>query len=803
MNEGRILLNKRFENLKKLNPFIKNIIWIDENNQKDLNKKYYRKLNSKFPDANVIFFANLDALNNLDMFSFQTIHLIISGKLFQDYINYMKKNLCKLKCIIISIIFTSPEMFKTFTNKPDNHQYIKNETYQYLENEFYNLGKFHYRFSEIEEFFEKYEKLMNENFKLYPIITEKTKIIYDDVYIFQEIKNSKDLILFSLYDSISKKEIDINEFEIKEFIKKCLELYNNAEVTELLLPLTILTEIPYEILSKYFIRLYTLQNNFYNDINNTLLNNSLLNDEKKHFSCYIKMLYKGLEINSLKPFDVNECNIYRGSYINKKELDLIKKYYKNMKDIKNKKYNLPSSVLYSKSFLSFSKNEKKAVNFLNNNNHNSNAVPVLFVITQKTPYKYEYISDADLEKDSISRYSNEKEVLFFPFSCFTVEKISDNFYYEINNKKIQLHLIYLDYLGRYSDTIIDAINNIDKIELEKEIENSNYIKNIQKTKNQNNLKDNIIEEYNNINSQKEHISITSSTSSTPDIEENICNICILKNKKFCYLDKYCKILKIKGFDNFKLEIYDKISNSEINYILELSDGRLLICSLDYLIKLIEIDYVTKNYKFTNILKGHSNLITKVIELKNGKLCSCSFDGYIKLWKKNIDNSYELEINLNFFKNGKFYSLLEVNEIIFSLLNFNNKKFLYFMNLNNKEERIKELNNINLKRENLIQLDNNHLIIGGNYVIYIYEINSNKETEIKCNYIICSLYILKDKGILFGDNIGNLIKIKNIYNFEIIFKKQQVIKEEIDSLGEFENGDICCKNKKKYIINKIV
>ena len=305
---------------------------------------------------------------------------------------------------------------------------------------------------------------------------------------------------------------------------------------------------------------------------------------------------------------------------------------------------------------------------------------------------------------------------------------------------------------------------------------------------------------NNNNSKKESTKESSNNSVT-----NICNICILKNKKFCYLDKYCKILKIKNFDNFKLEIYDKNSNSEINYILELSDGRLLICNLDYLIKIIEIDYVTKNYKFTNILKGHSNLITKVIELKNGKLCSCSFDGSIKLWKKNIDNSYEFEINLKRFENGEngeFYSLLEVNEIIFSLLKYHNKNILYFYNLNIKKEEIKILENINLKRENLIKLDNNNLIIGGNNVIYIYEINNNKEIEIKCDYIICSLYLLKDKGILFGDNNGILVKIKNLDNFEIIFKKQQVEGFEIDSLGEFDNDKqyyICYKDKNCYYL----
>ena len=327
--------------------------------------------------------------------------------------------------------------------------------------------------------------------------------------------------------------------------------------------------------------------------------------------------------------------------------------------------------------------------------------------------------------------------------------------------------------------------------------------------NNNYTQNNAINNINNSKKESTKKNTIDSSNNSVAITDNICNICILKNKYFCCLDKYCKILKIKNFDKFKLKIFDKNSNSEINYILGLSDGRLLICNLDYLIKIIEIDYETKNYIFTNILKGHSNLITKVIELKNGKLCSCSFDGSIKLWKKNIDNSYKLEINLNFFENGKFYSLLEVNEIIFSLLNFENKKFLYFLNLNNKEERIKELNNINLKRENLIQLDNNHLIIGGNYVIYIYEINSNKEIEIKCDYIICSLYLLNDKGILFGDNIGNLVKIKNIYNFEIIFKIQQKIKDEIDpeidSLGEFDNDNkyfICYKNKKFYNFTEI-
>ena len=312
--------------------------------------------------------------------------------------------------------------------------------------------------------------------------------------------------------------------------------------------------------------------------------------------------------------------------------------------------------------------------------------------------------------------------------------------------------------------------------------------------NNNYTQNNALNNNNNSNNESTKKNTKDSSNNSVTITDNICNICILKNKYFCYLDEYCKILKIKDFDKFKLKIDDKNSNSEINYILGLSDGRLLICNLDNLIKIIEIDYETKNNKFTNILKGHSNLITKVIELKNGKLCSCSFDGYIKLWKKNKDNLYEFEINLKLFEEGKFYSLLEINEKIFSLLNYNNKNFLYIMDLNKKEENIKILENINLKRENLIKLDDNKLIIGGYNVIYIYDINKKEEIKIDCNYIICSLYLLKDKGILFGDNKGNLVKIKNIFNFQVIFKKENKdIKDEIDSLGEFNNKEIIYKN----------
>jgi WD40 repeat protein len=508
------------------------------------------------------------------------------------------------------------------------------------------------------------------------------------------------------------------------------------------------------------------------------------------------MLYKGLENKSLKSFDLNECNIYRGTYIEKDELE-------KLKNFNNTKYNkkLPCSILYSKTFLSFNKEENCAFKFMfsSEKKKKTDETPVIFLIKKRKPYKINYISNADLTIDSISKYPDEKEVLFFPFSCFTVENIEEKKYI-INNTEINYSLIRLDYLGRYEDKIFEAIYTIKENDLIKDIESSEYIYNIKQFEGK--IKSKIIDDQ-----LKNEYYIIYQNKETNDKETNvgnICNICILKNYYLCYLKKDCENLKIIGLNKFQLEIFDKDSNSKVNYIMELRDGRLLICSLDYLIKIIEIDFEKLKYEFKIKLKGHTNLITKVIELKNEKLCSCSFDGVIKLWKKNKDNIYELQYNLKGFQNGQFYSLLEINEIIFSLLSFKKKKFLHFMDLKKIKEEKKELNDINLKRENLIQLNDNNLIIGGIKVIYIYKINTKDEIEkIKCDYIICSLLLLKDNGILFGDDQGNLVKIKDLKSFKIIFEKKHDKKEEINSLCQFSENKIGYKNKEMYIISKII
>ena len=103
-------------------------------------------------------------------------------------------------------------------------------------------------------------------------------------------------------------------------------LYNkystNKEVNKLLNSIKNISDIPIELLSKYYARLYTIQSDFYKDINR-----DLRGKEKDKYITYIKLLYEGLKLKSL-PVASND-ELYRGSKISNDEIIKIKEYLKN------------------------------------------------------------------------------------------------------------------------------------------------------------------------------------------------------------------------------------------------------------------------------------------------------------------------------------------------------------------------------------------------------------------------------------------------------------------------------------------
>lgn len=157
--------------------------------------------------------------------------------------------------------------------------------------------------------------------------------------------------------------------KVEKYTNEIYEKYSkeSKDINELLTQIRSLKDIPIELLSKYYNRTYTMESNFYTDINKDLG----LNKKQNHLP-FIKTLYEDTKLKSLSLASNNK--LYRGAKIANDEIDKIKHY------LKNKIENLPASIVFSKSFLSFSKEKEIAESYLGNKNNNKNLSKVLYIL---------------------------------------------------------------------------------------------------------------------------------------------------------------------------------------------------------------------------------------------------------------------------------------------------------------------------------------------------------------------------------------------------------------------------------------
>ena len=223
-----------------------------------------------------------------------------------------------------------------------------------------------------------------------------------------------------------------------------------------------LPNITLEKLAKYYARLYSIESGFYRDINESLR----LNKAEKYLP-FIKTLYEGVKLKILPLASDNI--LYRGTKISKVEIDIIKNFL-------NKKIeNLPGLIVFSKPFLSFSKERDVAFDFLKFSNYDANLTKVLFVLEKDDNVGFNLSTHCDLE--NLSYYEYEKEVLFFPFSSFEIKEIKE---ITISGEKgYEMRLLYL---GKYlkdiendKDMIINA-NTIPDSEFKKQLAECGLIK---------------------------------------------------------------------------------------------------------------------------------------------------------------------------------------------------------------------------------------------------------------------------------------------------------------------------------------
>jgi hypothetical protein len=389
------------------------IIWIDPNiDGDDENKSYFKELN----DENVgyeIYRAKtvLEGMTQINNILFKETIIIVSGKLFKEFIEEFKKNLNNLCFIPNIIVFTANKNQFLSSLDDDFHNSI-------IENNFYNSGGVQTDFSKVKEFIKNPKK----NKKV--ILTRDSEEQFNFDYI--DTKEKLALPMFYKY-LIEFAEQDNNQF--LEFLMK--NYYDKSKEIKKFLDSINSADIPTELLAKYYCRLYTdEESKFYKDLNNDLRKN-----KRDNYLPYIKVLYEGVKLKSLPLAKKNE--LYRGSRLPKKE---IQNFIDNSK--KQKLNGLPGSIVFSKTFLSFTKEKGIALNFIIHTPNSNKLYNTLFILEKDDNINYNLSTHCDLENESC--YPDEKMVLFFPFSFFEIKGIN-----QINIEHEKVFEIRLLYLGSY------------------------------------------------------------------------------------------------------------------------------------------------------------------------------------------------------------------------------------------------------------------------------------------------------------------------------------------------------------------
>ena len=414
-----------------------NIIWIDKNIDNAENSNYLNEFISL--GYKVKTFKNIpEAINEIKKLHFEETFIIVSGSLYIKFILELQKIIKNLCIIPKIIIFTSNK--ERFLKYNKDHLNIIND-------KFYNLGGIRTSFEEILSFILNKIEYNNNN-------QEKDKEKED---LFFEYIDCKEKILLPILYKILIKSTSTDEIEI--YIRMLYNKYSekSQQIKKLLEPIKFLPTIPIELLSKYFIRIYSDElSGFYKDINQDLRNN-----KKDMYLPFIKVLYEGVKLQAL-PLSSDKI-LYRATKLLNSEINKISNY------LSKKIQGLPGEIIFSKTFLSFSMDRNIAEFFLKSNHSQmNNSSKVLFILDKDDYIDYSLSTHSDIEEFSF--FNKEKEVLFFPFSSFEVKEIKKC---SFNNE--DLYEIKLLYLGKYLKELID--NNL-FIQKNANIPNSEFKKQI-------------------------------------------------------------------------------------------------------------------------------------------------------------------------------------------------------------------------------------------------------------------------------------------------------------------------------------
>jgi len=429
-----------------------NIFWIDENVYIEENTNYYTNLynairnKSYGKEFNFKRFTSIsDFFQYIPNIKFQETIIIISGHLYYNFISNFIQNIKSIFILPKIIIFTR-----------DEKKLLQNPFSNIIHNKFYGLGGVKTLYKDIEEFVLnqiKYDNISNETEEDIKSTVSK----YENIYIFDYVEYKEQLLLPLFYKTLIDSTNEYNNVKFLSFLEK----YNKLKCLLKQIPHN--EDLPKELLSKYYARIYTFDSGFFKDMNSELKKNN----NNDTYLPYIKTLYKGVEMESL-PLASNNYILYRGAFIEDKEI-------RKLQDYKQKKINnYLAAIVFSKVFLSFSKDENVALSFISKPSFPGTS-KVLFILQKDNSINSSLSTHADIE--NISIFPNEKEVLFFPFSSFEIKSIL------IDQNNPEMYRINLFYLGKYlkefqkDDNFTSKEKKIPDSKFKRHLLKSNIVKN--------------------------------------------------------------------------------------------------------------------------------------------------------------------------------------------------------------------------------------------------------------------------------------------------------------------------------------
>jgi len=347
-----------------------------------------------------------------------------------------------------------------------------------------------------------------------------------------------------------------------------------------------IAEMPVEIICKYWAHVYTLEKGkFY-----SVLNIGLKKNNFKLFLPFIKMMYEGLRRKVFHPF-TKEC-LYSGGLISNIELQNLR----NNLSI-NKNDNLPKVIYYFKSFKSFSKNKEKAKRFIKKSKNGS--IGLLFILEKyDKELEEEFISNIEIKE--FSKFPNEDEILFFPFSSFEVNKIEDSDEGYV--------IIFLKYLGKYKSYIEENKSNIF---------DDNPISQFGRDITELGLIEYKFKKYWEI---KKEINL--------DSRDAICLLYFEDNKLLISIENMLELYNI--VESKIIQIINIYENGIID-LLKLNDNIFIASSKDKKIRIIKLINNFTDCKLIRTLELHSDVVNQTIKLnENNLFASCSNDTTIKI-----------------------------------------------------------------------------------------------------------------------------------------------------------------------------